>query len=112
MLKVKRFEDSEAEILRIEEEMHNANEAQRDNLGRTKRSTAKEGKVGKGTMGALVVRDLKTGVEFNIGSGFTASDRQDEWKPGEIVKYRYFPVGIKTKPRHPVYIGRRSNIDL
>lgn len=112
MLKIKRFEDSEAEIVGIEEEMHNANEAQRDNLGRTKRSTAKAGKVGKGTMGALIVRDLKTGVEFNIGSGFTAADRSAEWKPGEIVKYRYFPVGVKDKPRHPVYHGRRSKIDL
>lgn len=112
MLKVKRFEDSEAEILSIEEEQFNGNEAQRDNLGRTKRSTAKAGKIGKGTMGALVVRDLKTGVEFNIGSGFTAADRQGEWKPGEIVKYKFFPVGVKDKPRHPVFLGRRSKLDL
>lgn len=112
LLKVKRFEDSEAVILRVEEEMHNANEALRDNLGRTKRSSAKDGKVGKGTMGALVVQDLKTDVEFNIGSGFTAADRQAEWKPGQIVKYKFFPVGVKDKPRHPVFIGRRSKIDL
>lgn len=112
LLKLKRFEDSEATIVGIEEEMFNGNEAQRDKLGRTKRSTAKAGKVGKGTMGALVVRDLNTGVVFNIGSGFTAADRQAEWKPGEIVKYKYFPVGVKDKPRHPVFIGRRSNIDL
>lgn len=112
LLNLKRFEDSEAEIIRIEEEMFNGNAAERDNLGRTKRSTAKAGKIGKGTMGALVVRDLKSGVEFNIGSGFTAADRQDEWKPGEIVKYKFFPVGVKDKPRHPVFIGRRSKIDL
>jgi DNA ligase-1 len=112
LLKLKRFEDSEAEIVRIEEEMHNANVAERDNLGRTKRSSAKDGKVGKGTMGALVVRDLKTGVEFNIGTGFTAADRAGTWKPGEIVKYKSFPVGVKDKPRHPVFLGRRSKIDL
>lgn len=112
LLKVKRYEDSDAVIIGVEEEMHNGNEADRDNLGRTKRSTAKGGKTGKGTMGALVVRDLTTGVEFNIGTGFTAADRAAEWKPGEIVKYKFFPVGVKDKPRHPVYLGRRSKLDL
>lgn len=112
LLKVKRYEDSDAVIIGVEEEMHNGNEAERDNLGRTKRSTAKGGKTGKGTMGALVVRDLKTGVEFNIGTGFTAADRAAEWKLGEIVKYKFFPVGVKDKPRHPVYLGRRSKLDL
>ena len=118
MLKVKRFEDSDAVIIGIEEEMHNGNEAGRDNLGRTKRSTAKDGKTGKGTMGALVVRDLKSGVEFNIGTGFTAEDRKHFWnlrgvvaeaKRGTlpIVKYKFFPVGVKDKPRHPVYLGLR-----
>lgn len=112
LLKVKRYEDSDAVIIGVEEEMHNGNEAERDNLGRTKRSTAKGGKTGKGTMGALVVRDLKTGVEFNIGTGFTAADRAAEWNPGEIVKYKFFPVGMYQKPRHPVFLGRRSKIDL
>ena len=112
LLKVKRFEDSEAMILSVEEEMHNGNEAGRDNLGRTKRSTAKDGKTGKGTMGALVVKDLKTNVEFNIGTGFTAADRAAEWKRGEVVKYKFFPVGVKDRPRHPVFLGRRSKLDL
>ena len=112
MLKLKRFEDSEAEIIGIEEEMFNGNEALTNELGRTKRSTAKAGLVGKGTMGALIVRDLKTQVEFNIGSGFTAADRAATWKPGELVKYKFFPVGVKDKPRHPVFLGRRDRIDL
>lgn len=112
MLKLKRFEDSEAEVLGIEEEMHNANTAETNELGRTKRSTAKAGLVGKGTMGALIVRDVKTGVEFNIGSGFTAHDRAEAWKPGELVKYKFFPVGVKDKPRHPVFLGRRSKLDV
>lgn len=112
MLKLKRFEDSEAEVIGVEEEMHNANAAETNELGRTKRSTAKAGLVGKGTMGALIVRDVKTKVEFNIGSGFTAADRADTWKLGELVKYKYFPVGVKDKPRHPVFLGRRSKLDV
>lgn len=112
MLKVKRFEDSEAEVIGIVEEMHNANEAETDNLGRTKRSKAKAGLVGKGTMGALQVRDLKSGVEFEIGTGFTAADRQRMDWVSKIVKYKHFPIGVKDKPRHPVYLGERSRADL
>lgn len=114
LMKVKRFEDSEALVIGVEEEMHNTNEAETNELGRTKRSTAKDGLVGKGTMGALIVRDVKTGVEFNIGTGFTAEDRSLFWlqrsayiRAGTVVKYKYFPVGVKDKPRHPVYLGLR-----
>ena len=107
LLKVKRFVDSEAVVIGVEEEMFNGNAAETNELGRTKRSTAKAGLVGKGTMGALIVRDVKTGVEFNIGTGFTAEDRAATWPIGTIVKYKYFPVGVKDKPRHPVYLGLR-----
>lgn len=107
LLKVKRFVDAEAEIIGVEEEMFNGNIAEKNELGRTKRSTAKAGLVGKGTMGAIIVRDLKTRVEFNIGTGFTAADRAAEWPLGTIVKYKSFPVGVKNKPRHPVFLGVR-----
>jgi DNA ligase-1 len=116
LLKVKRFEDSEAVVIGVEEEMFNGNEAQTNELGRTKRSTAKDGLIGKGTTGALIVRDVKTGVEFNIGTGFTAKDRAWWWNwfltrhegtPQPIVKYKSFNVGVKDKPRHPVYLGLR-----
>lgn len=112
LLKLKRFEDSECEILGIEEEMHNTNAAETNELGRTKRSTAKAGLVGKGTMGALKVRDIHHGWQFNIGSGFTAAQRAAEWKVGSIHKYKFFPVGMKDVPRHPVYVGPRSKLDL
>ncbi len=118
LLKVKRFIDSEAVVIGVEEEMFNGNEAETNELGRTKRSTAKSGLVGKGTMGALIVRDVKTGVEFNIGTGFTAEDRAWWWydwhnrntsKPYQTIKYKSFPVGVKDKPRHPVYLGLRPS---
>lgn len=112
LLKLKRFEDSEAEVIGIEEEMQNNNVAMTNELGLTKRSTAKAGLTGKGTMGALVVRDLKTGVTFNIGSGFTAADRQRTDWIGKIVKYKFFAVGIKDKPRHPVFLGERDARDM
>jgi DNA ligase-1 len=110
LLKVKRFVDSEAVIVGIEEEMFNGNEAETNELGRTKRSSAQAGKTGKGTMGALRVRDKETGVEFNIGTGFTADERARFWRgsyAGATVKYKSFPIGVKDKPRHPVYLGLR-----
>lgn len=116
LLKMKRFQDSEAVVLEIIEEMHNGNEATTNALGRTERSSHKENKVGKGRMGALLVRDIKTGVEFQIGTGFTDEDKAWWWaqspKAWPIVKYKFFPVGVKDKPRHPVFIGLRSKADL
>lgn len=111
MLKLKRFVDGEAEVLSVEEEMHNANEAKTNQLGRTERSSHKANLVGKGTMGALVVRDVQTGVQFKIGTGFTAADRAREWPMGTIVKYKHFAHGAKDKPRHPKYVGLRAGFD-
>ena len=115
MLKLKRFSDSEAEVIGVVEEMFNGNEAEEDNLGRTKRSSAKAGKTGKGRMGALVVRDVSSGVEFQIGTGFTEGDRIAFWDSppiGSVVRYKYFEIGMKDAPRHPVFTGFRSREDM
>lgn len=113
LLKLKRFEDNDCEVLGVVEEMHNANEAETDNLGRTKRSKVQAGLIGKGTMGALHVRCLKTKVDFHIGTGFTADDRIRYFKnPPKFGKYKSFPVGVKEKPRHPVWLGERNAIDI
>ena len=120
LLKLKRFSDSEAEVLEVIEEQFNGNEAQKDNLGRTKRSSAKAGKVGKGRAGALRVRDRNTGVEFEVGTGLTDADKAEWWawwclggkRPTRLVKYKYFPVGMQERPRHPVYLSWRHPIDV
>lgn len=117
LIKVKRFLDSEAEILELIEQKHNANEATKNALGRTERSTSKAGMVGKDTLGAVSVRDLVTGVEFEIGSGFDDAIRADIWADkanyiGKIIRYKYFPVGSKDRPRFPVFQGFRDPIDL
>jgi DNA ligase-1 len=115
LLKVKRFNDGEAEVLEVIEEMHNGNEAETNELGRTKRSSHQANKTGKGRMGALRVRDLTSGVEFNIGTGFTDSDKEWFWlkgRPGLLVKYKSLLIGVKDKPRHPVYLGLRDARDM
>lgn len=112
LLKVKRFVDGEAEVIGVQEEMANTNEATKNALGQTERSSHAAGKVGKGTMGALLVRDLATGVEFSIGSGFTREDRSKDWPVGTLVKYKSFPVGVKDKPRFPIFLGLRAREDM
>lgn len=125
LLKVKRFVDGEAEVIGVQELMHNANAAEVNELGRTKRSTAKSGLVATGTLGALVVRDLVSGQEFSIGTGFTAEQRAELWKAqhvrcrgakrvvGRIVKYKSFvATGVKEAPRFPVFLGFRDAIDI
>lgn len=115
LMKIKRFDDSEAEIIGFEELMHNDNQAEEDKLGHTKRSSKKEGLVPAGTLGMLKVRDIHNGIEFGLGTGFTAELRKTIWDEqskykGLIVKYKY--QGIVEKPRFPSFIGFRSKDDI
>jgi len=120
LLKLKRHEDAEAVIIGVEEEQQNTNEAFQSELGRTKRSTAQVGMVGKGTLGALVVRGINgpfEGVVFNLGSGFDAAERRTMWQQRaallhQIVTYKYFAVGVKDRPRFPVFKGLRDKRDM
>ena len=114
LLKVKRFVDAEARVLGITEMMHNANEAKRDALGYLERSSKKAGKVGRSMLGALVVEDVRSGVIFEIGTGFTKADRKKLWTDdviGRLVTYRYIPIGMKDRPRHPSFKGFRDARD-
>lgn len=114
LIKVKRFSDSEALVIGFEELLHNNNVAAMDALGHTKRSSHQDGKHGLDTLGSLLLRDVASGVEFSCGSGLSSEERQAVWndKPaffGQLVKYKYFAVGIKDKPRHPVFLGWRMD---
>lgn len=133
LLKLKRFEDSEAYVVGMEEKVHNANEATINALGYMERSSHLENRKPLGVLGALVVRDVETGVEFNIGTGFSDADRIDWWnrftgygtqfksdgseirtwqEPVAVVKYRYFASGSKDKPRFPAMLGERHVSDI
>lgn len=122
LLKLKTFEDAEAVVIGVEEQMANENVATLDNLGHTKRSTHKAGKRGKGTLGALRVRGLNgtyKGVEFSVGSGFSDAERAELWAQAHgkvllnrVVKYKYFPTGSKDAPRFPTWLGFRDPGDM
>ena len=117
LLKVKRFEDGEAGILAVEEQMKNNNEKKVNELGRSQRSSHKENKVPMGTLGALVCKDVVSGIQFNIGTGFTDEVRKQLWECqdkliGQTIKYKSFKIGVKDAPRHPVYLGMRDESDM
>jgi len=117
LLKLKRFHEAEAEIIGFQERQRNDNAPTVDALGHTKRSSHKANMVGMNTLGALHVRDLKTGVEFDIGTGFDDKTRQRIWDnsdhfTGKVVKYRFFPTGSKDKPRFPTFLWFRDAIDM
>lgn len=114
--KVKRFEDAEAVLVSIEEKLSNQNVAEQDAFGHTKRSTCAAGMVPTGVAGTLAVRDAE-GREFGVGSGLNGKLREEIWSNqeqyiGKLVKYKYFPQGIKELPRHPVFLGFRDPDDL
>lgn len=117
LLKVKRFTDSEALVVDVTEAQSNTNEAVRNALGQLERSSHKSGKVGKQMLGSLIVRDLITQTEFEIGTGFTAVERQVLWAQqkrlvGQVVKYKHQKSGEKDKPRFPVFLGFRNGVDI
>lgn len=115
LLKLKRFTDAEFEVVGFEERMHNGNEATTNELGRTKRSSHKENKTGRGDLGALIVRTAE-GLVFNVGTGFDDAQRAEIWTnqakyQGAWAKVKFFAIGMKDAPRHPVFLGWRDERD-
>lgn len=109
LAKVKPFDTQEGRIKGWFEEMENTNEAKREVTGKLKRSSAKDGKVAKASLGGFILDDCKTGVDVRIGGGFTKRQREGLWKliqsgysfKGVLVRYTKQKMGEKDKPRHP-----------
>jgi DNA ligase-1 len=112
--------DTECTIIDFHEQLHNANEATVDNLGHTERSGHKENLIGKDTLGSITVKGyFADGTEFScrVGTGLDDELRQKVWDrrheySDSIVKMKYFNVGIKDKPRFPVFLGFRDKDDM
>lgn len=116
LLKVKKFVDDEAVVIGFEEKQTNNNEAKVDNFGNIKRSSAKDGLVGAGTLGTILVKDSH-GHTFGVGSGLNDEIRDTIWENqskylGKMLKFKHFPQGVKECPRHPVFIGFRDIDDM
>lgn len=118
MGKLKQFRDAEFRIVGWEERMHNGNEATVSETGRTKRSTAKAGKTGRGDLGALIL-ETDEGHKFGVGTGFSDEQRAQFWaikeelvKNREYAKVKFHETGTKDVPLLPVFIQIRPKEDM
>ena len=113
MLKIKKFHDAEGIVVGFKEQMHNANKATKDALGRTKRSSHKANMIGKNVLGALVIEF--NGYTTKVGSGFTDAERAYYWEVrnsliGEQITFKYQKSGGKDKPRFASFKCFRKDI--
>lgn len=120
LIKKKQFVDTEGTVIGVHELMHNGNPATINALGYTEHSGHKAGLVPMNTLGALeVVCEFqgRPSESVRIGSGFTEEMRRSLWARkddliGQTVKFKYFPIGVKDKPRFPIFLGFRDRDDM
>ena len=129
LLRIKRFLDAEAVVTGIVEGEANENEAQTNELGRQFRSSHKENKVANGLVGSMQARVLANvvnngetvlveGQVITVSPGrMTAKERAHYFENpkeliGKIVKFQFFPKGIKDKPRFPTFQSFRDIADI
>jgi DNA ligase-1 len=98
MMKLKPYEDAEAEIVGFEPERQDLLTPDR--------------------LGAFSVRLLSDpSIRFHIGTGLTDRQRGEFWNHradlmGKLVRFSYQSRGMKSAPRFPVFQGLRDEIDL
>lgn len=129
--RVKPWADAEILVTGITEGEVNMNEAKKNALGRTERSSAKAGMVPNGQVGSIqgvLLADFHCpitgkllfpkGLEITVGSGeMTVIEAEHYFKNpkqiiGHIVKFKHMTHGVKDKPRFPTYISHRLPQDM
>jgi DNA ligase-1 len=108
ILKRKPLEQSEGVIVGVFEQMQNNNEKATNEMGNSFRTSHKENKVGKGTLGGVILKDPRWEDTFNCGTiiGGTKEWRQEMWDNpeklmGKLMTYVYQGYGSIDKPRQP-----------
>jgi DNA ligase-1 len=86
LLKVKRFRDSEAQVVGHE-----------PGKGRH-----------QGRLGALLVR-MTNGIRFAVGTGLSDAERAQPPAPGSVIRFRYQELSDSGVPRFPSYLGPRED---
>jgi DNA ligase-1 len=118
LVKLARYVRTECTIVGFEEQLMNTNKSKHNAIGMMDRSSAKSGMLGKGVLGAFKVVN-NNGIEFTVGSGAGLTDKiretvwqeQENWL-GKTIVVKHKPHGEKLKPRSPIYMGLRNEIDL
>lgn len=118
LLKVKRFSHDEARIIGYVELMHNGNEAFKDELGRTARTSHKEFKIPSGHIGAYICKAPKWGDQpFRVSCGsMTMAERKERFRLfnfdlGRTIRFKHLSHGAVDLPRHGVFDGFRAEED-
>jgi len=106
--KRKPLEQDEAKIIGLFEQMENQNEKTVDALGRSVRSSHKDNKKGKGTLGGYILQSERWEKPFRCGTiiGGTVDYRQKIWDNPKLaleqyVTYLYQGYGSIDAPRQP-----------
>lgn len=117
LLRVKRFVEEEAYVVRILEGQSNQNEAITNALGQTERSTHSENMIPNGMVGALECKDIKTGESIKVAAGCMTHDMRRHYFEnqdqilGKVIRYKMFEHGRKDLPRFPTFQGIRMESD-
>lgn len=129
LLRIKQFIDAEAVVNDITEGESNQNEAKIGLLGQTERSSHQANMVPNGMVGNLICYAQKTvqlngiplitkGQQITVAAGkLTGEQRKFFWQNkdkiiGKVIKFQFFPKGIKDKPRFPTFQSFRDEADL
>lgn len=129
--RVKPWADAEILVTGITEGEMNQNEAKKNTLGRTERSSAKAGMVPNGQVGSIQGTMLAhfhdpytgkllfpKGLSITVGSGEMTVEEATHYfqNPhkivGHIVKFKHMTHGVKDLPRFPTYISHRLREDM
>jgi DNA ligase 1 len=104
LVKMKRFDFSEARILQRFDLMHNTNE---DRVTGGRRSSKKSGMVADTTKtGSVRVMDTKSGAEFDLKVATEVAQTWPGWHQAKywskkVIRYKFFPSGCIKAPRFP-----------
>lgn len=131
LLRIKRFIEEEALVTQVLEGEENCNDPQINELGRQFRSSHKSNMVPNGQVGSLratllkdildpvtKVKLLDKGQEITISPGNMPHDKRKHYFENQsellnhVVKFKFFPKGLKDKPRFPTFITIRSTEDM
>lgn len=129
--RIKRFIEEEILVDKINEGQHNANEATKNELGRTERSTHQENMQPNGLLGNIEGITLKDILDPQSGKVLIPKGERVTVSPGEmdhkmrkfyfdnpneivghVIKFKMFPKGVKDKPRFPTYVSHRNSNDI
>jgi DNA ligase-1 len=129
--RVKPWADAEILVTGITEGNKNANEAKKNSLGRTERSSSAAGLIPNGQVGSIqgiLLADFHDpitgkllfpkGLEITVGSGemsvaeATHYFLHPEEIVNQIVKFKHMTHGVKDQPRFPTYVSHRLREDM